>query len=171
MAFCSLKSLGSCSADLTARKDLQGDAAALIRARSGVQRVDFVCSNHFKTYLELFPFQQKHCCDPFNFHKSKIKTNLKVIEMTFVENYGDRVRLIPGKKLCSNCVKRIQANAGPSREASPSRTEQEAEKDEVEEDSVQQVQVTAGTEGFSQQSTVRVLMTSSQPHLTSLFSS
>ncbi|KAK3928965.1 ARL14 effector protein, partial [Frankliniella fusca] len=86
---------------------LDGDVE-LLRLRSGVQRVDTVCSNHEKNLLTLFENRQKYCCNPAGLHASdaKISGNLVVVDLAFRQKCK-AYNLIPGTKVCKKCRAKV----------------------------------------------------------------
>ncbi len=67
----------------------------------------------------LFRAHQKTCCDPLKCHKKPVKTSLRVVskELAAETTSGS---LVPGQKICTNCVKKLQAPAAARPEESDS---------------------------------------------------
>lgn len=103
----------SCEGELLPRSAFTEDQAELIRRRTGTLRVDNVCDKHNAYVFKFFPLRQTSCCKPAGGHPTKtIKSGLDEIGLDFareVEALGIlSAPLVPGKKLCSNCLKAIR---------------------------------------------------------------
>ncbi len=61
-----------------------------------------LCERHHQRFITSYTFFETYCYSEK--HKKKITKDLRVISDEFAKKY----KLIPGKKICGNCVKKIQ---------------------------------------------------------------
>lgn len=66
--------------------------------------VKFFCTKHLETRIHLFAHNQRHCVDPLNKHTSYVKTNLCAVSRDIYAQYEPLITLIPGQKLCKQCL-------------------------------------------------------------------
>lgn len=107
---------------LTKKKQLIGldtfteEECFVLAARAGLPTPisGTICSHHQCVFLNFYSRNQQSCCDPFSRHGKSITTNLRVICLQLAMS-TNCVSLIPGKKLCCNCLHRLKVR--PSNEA------------------------------------------------------
>lgn len=84
----------------------------LLRTGLGEAGFDSVCLHHKCVYLVRYELMQIKCCDPYKVHKTNrpIKKHLRAIDLSLTRRaYQKNLKLIPGKKICSNCIKKLNA--------------------------------------------------------------
>ena len=71
--------------------------------------VSSLCDAHRKCYIKMYSLNQKKCCDPIERHKDKsITRSLSAITLAMAQQYSTNyVSLVPGKKLCTECRKKV----------------------------------------------------------------
>ena len=105
---CSLEGDGLlCNGPLFERRTFSDNDCTLLRARSGKLRINIVCESHKHKFLTFYVSKQLKCCDPFESHKKPIKTGLFEIDLEMSAKSPQKI--IPGQKLCGNCVKKIKS--------------------------------------------------------------
>ncbi|KAJ8677403.1 hypothetical protein QAD02_013190 [Eretmocerus hayati] len=77
----------------------------------GKDHVKTICDHH--SYMFLGPGYanlQRKCDDPDKVHKKSVNNQLREITLEMSDQFHDvsNIRLIPGKKLCTNCVSRVR---------------------------------------------------------------
>src|SRR5258705_1849904 len=72
--------------------------------------LETICCYHEELYLKFYTLRETACCDPLKKHKNLVKKHLRVVSSAHVEKFSDQVHLIPGKKICTNCFKKLQKN-------------------------------------------------------------
>ncbi|KAJ8672443.1 hypothetical protein QAD02_003702 [Eretmocerus hayati] len=98
--------------------DLEDDERTILKFRIEHQEADqliTICSHHLyllngQTYVD----HQRKCCDPDSNHTKIITANLRGISLCLSDAYyaACNKRLIPGKKLCTNCMKKVNSKIG-----------------------------------------------------------
>lgn len=70
-----------------------------------------ICYHHHAKFFEYFASKQDKCCDPWGKHSSAVKNSIREIQLDLSENckLACQLDLIPGKKLCLNCCKSVDA--------------------------------------------------------------
>ncbi|KAJ1529982.1 hypothetical protein ONE63_006710 [Megalurothrips usitatus] len=117
-----------CSGDLRPRNSFDDNVAEIIRRRAGLLRVDSVCGFHFCQIVDLYPLSEKKCCNPVGKHSKPAVFQLRMITMEMVHKYRVVLpaSLVPGKKLCTNCVKALNARLLQYGDANENRQQTEA---------------------------------------------
>lgn len=81
------------------------DLAIRRMEQTSIVTCEQLCINHYNKFIKLYKTNQKVCCDPLNKHTStKIKKGLREITLNFSKEVKHKVILIPGKKICINCI-------------------------------------------------------------------
>ena len=90
---------------LISSSELQEAEVLTLTLRSGIEKLDYVCSYHRKYFGPAFEWKQKHCCEPLKKHKKKIKNNLSKLKLDTCLQLGQiGLNLVPGKLVCNNCM-------------------------------------------------------------------
>lgn len=65
-----------------------------------------ICITHRKKFLTSYSACHQKCCDPCQRHKNPIRSNLRIADLEDHQKYKDflGVHIIPGKKICTNCL-------------------------------------------------------------------
>ncbi|KAJ8672450.1 hypothetical protein QAD02_003709 [Eretmocerus hayati] len=115
--------------------DLEDDERTILKFRIEHQEADqliTICSHHLyllngQTYVD----HQRKCCDPDSNHTKIITANLRGISLYLSDAYyaACNKRLIPGKKLCTNCMKKVNSKIG---EAQPQQLHSEPASSSIE---------------------------------------
>lgn len=94
---------------------------SVISARTGIVLNKSVCLHHKLMFGSCYASRQRYCCDPFFCHQKKVKSGLREISLAFSKSISP-LSLIPGKKLCVNCLTAVTGNSHnpPSFPTSPS---------------------------------------------------
>ena len=74
-----------------------------------------VYSHHYYKFVNYYSIMfGKKCCDPWSIHTQTITTNLTEIKVDSSEKFMSvcKINVIPGKKLCINCLARIGKEIG-----------------------------------------------------------
>jgi len=98
-----------CTPKLRSRQNIDDSTAEIIRRRAGLMRVDGICSYKNHVIVDLFPLSHKKCCNPFGKHSKPSTLQLRLTTLEMVHRYKTVLPapLVPGKKLCTNCVKAL----------------------------------------------------------------
>ena len=63
-----------------------------------------LCEKDYKKWFQCYCVNQRYCCDPLKLHPgSKIKKQLKTIDMDYRKRCSVISNLVPGKKCCKRC--------------------------------------------------------------------
>ena len=77
----------------------------LVEYRSGsASASEYICASDFNKYIKHWAINQLYCSDPFNVHKKKSKYKLRDISLENRITYSSICTLVPGSKLCKNCL-------------------------------------------------------------------
>lgn len=102
-AYCCFKSGDSeCSEQLLTLTDL--DEEESLQLRLIMIDAQYFCRQHLDAQIKLFMLHQNRCCDPVAKHKTFIKRGLTVVTMEHYNEFKSRILLVPGQKLCQNCL-------------------------------------------------------------------
>ena len=83
------------------------DEGEVLKLRTGSESVSTICQFHRRIYLTQYTNHQRSCCDPFSRHGAKRATrSLREISLLYAKEHSDLI-LIPGKKICTPCRKKI----------------------------------------------------------------
>ena len=83
----------------------------LISRRTSVPREEIkrICLHHHGLYLSKYSLWHKKCCDPFDKHRNPVRRSLRIITLDCADRWAKKVQnLIPGRKICTNCYKKLQ---------------------------------------------------------------
>lgn len=86
------------------------------------------------------PFQNKICCNPFNDHRPKFVSLRNVTEDLVKQAKAIRLELIPNKKICESCYKKVK-----NRLKNPQNVWQESDNEEIDITETFDIDVTSGT--------------------------
>ena len=69
-----------------------------------------LCYAHYQNEIHLFPLNQKTCVDPQSRHKKIIRKDLVPVSLSLARDCKSftETRLVPGTKLCKNCLKFVK---------------------------------------------------------------
>ncbi|GAB1610906.1 hypothetical protein Ahia01_001377400 [Argonauta hians] len=97
-----------CDSNLRKLSTKEATLLKLRTHRKDISCTSFICSKHDRCFLRLYSLNQTSCSDPFNTHKKRISKGLSVITLTEAEKWANKnIDLIPGKKICISCNKKI----------------------------------------------------------------
>ncbi|KAJ8677068.1 hypothetical protein QAD02_012855 [Eretmocerus hayati] len=98
---CLVESADACAGEIILLKDLPESERAQAWKQTGVTSF---CQLHLKQQLNFFTVHQNSCCDPLMKHKKTIRTQLYDVTDDYYESVKNEVDVVPGQKLCSNCM-------------------------------------------------------------------
>ena len=78
----------------------------LLKVRSKLENFDDIkniCTHHKNHFIRDYSNSHKKCSDPFNIHKSTVKTNLHVVTLEEYKEAFKSLDILPGQKICRNC--------------------------------------------------------------------
>ena len=107
----------NCQTDSLEYVVLDIDEKETLQLRSGCDAsVHSVCQYHWQKYFEIYickqricldPFgKQRICLDPFGKHNKIVTKGLRVITLEVARHHHE-LNLIPGKKLCPTCRRKV----------------------------------------------------------------
>lgn len=81
----------------------------VLRTKNTSMEASTICIHHKKYFLDHYSNYETKCCDPYSFHKKIITTQLRVLSYENCKEFNNisDITLIPGKKICSNCLKLV----------------------------------------------------------------
>lgn len=96
----------------TLASEFSTEEKELLLLRTGLEDHNFIsaCTHHRVLYLDKYELKQTQCCDPYKVHKTAVKKNLRKVTLSLTKK-GQLVnkKVIPGKKICLNCLKKLNA--------------------------------------------------------------
>lgn len=119
---CCTKSLGDCD---TSSFFEVGESCTLIQLRSGINTpiagTSFICARHRKSFVTSYSSRYKKCCG-YHLKARPITSNLRIVSLEEYKLFKRYLNLdiIPGKKLCNNCMQNYKQNAAKIRDQPPS---------------------------------------------------
>lgn len=79
---------------------------------TGLKEIDdqSICDSHYKRYIQFYSSAEWKCCDPYSVHSKSVQNDLHIATLGFSKNVQKicKLSIIPGKKLCKNCQKRLR---------------------------------------------------------------
>ena len=92
-------------------RNFSQDKLALLNYRTSLQLSgsDNICLHHEKYFIEKFCERQRKCCDPFDRHRTPVKSGLRIINerMANILITLTGKNIIPGWKLCPRCISSV----------------------------------------------------------------
>ena len=102
------------SSKLNYENDFSQDDWQLILARVD-KNITSICNHHKKVYIEYYTsIYGNRCINPLDLHtvtskqaKSSKNKSLRIISLEFYQQALNKVKLIPGKKICTTCYQKV----------------------------------------------------------------
>src|SRR5258705_5713603 len=69
--------------------------------------LNYLCGHHEQLYLYRYAHNQTSCLEPFFQHKIPVKKSLRNVTLEMSVKFSEKVNMIPGQKLCKNCLQTI----------------------------------------------------------------
>lgn len=112
---------------------LQDDLKKVISLRTGIEshHLMTICAHHKMQFDKYYSSRIISCCNILKKHRKSVKTNLTTITMRHHEQFP---QLIPGKKICYNCLKALKGDSESSNNGSEGNDEPFTSKNVVDED-------------------------------------
>ncbi|XP_065681170.1 ARL14 effector protein-like [Hydra vulgaris] len=93
-------------------EDIDSNDRKLLEKRTNLKQkqITNICTHHHDMLVIRYEGNQKSCCNPFLIHQKVCRASLRVITMhTVLEAETIGLNLIPGKKLCPTCQRKVMA--------------------------------------------------------------